>query len=151
MLAALHPSEDDDCGNPNLWPDTVPGSEWDPDAELPIAAGGEGARELLSDTRVEEEVQMALAIQYSMDNMWCEEEELARATALSLHSYCREQEQEQAEEDAGLLAALEASLEEALLVADVAWVTVFCSFEQDVSVVWQELEWLLVGQMRALL
>ncbi|XP_017596704.1 PREDICTED: poly [ADP-ribose] polymerase 10 [Corvus brachyrhynchos] len=135
VLAALHPSEDDDCENPSLWPDTVPGTEWDPDAEFPSVAGGEGARELLSDTRVEEEVQMALAIQYSMESTRCEEVELARATALSLRSYCREQEQ--AEEDAGLLAALEASLEEALLAADVAQVTVFCSFEQDVSAVRQ--------------
>ncbi|XP_039425839.1 protein mono-ADP-ribosyltransferase PARP10 [Corvus cornix cornix] len=147
VLAALHPSEDDDCENPSLWPDTVPGTEWDPDAEFPSVAGGEGARELLSDTRVEEEVQMALAIQYSMESTRCEEVELARATALSLRSYCREQEQ--AEEDAGLLAALEASLEEALLAADVAQVTVFCSFEQDVSAVRQELDWVLVGQLRA--
>ncbi|XP_027764211.1 protein mono-ADP-ribosyltransferase PARP10 [Empidonax traillii] len=90
---------------------------------------------------------MALAIQYSMENTRREEDDLARATALSLRSYYREQEQ--VEEDAGLLAALEASLEEALLAADTAQVTVFCSFERDVSEVPQELERALAGQLRA--
>lgn len=149
MMAALHPGKANDRGSPSPWPDTDPGSEWDLEAEIPCAAGGDGAEELLSDTRAaEEEVQMALAIQYSMDSKWCEEEELARATALSLRSYCREQEQERAEEDAGLLAALEASLEEALLAADEARVTVFGSSEQDVSALPRELERALAGQLR---
>ncbi|XP_059725055.1 protein mono-ADP-ribosyltransferase PARP10 isoform X2 [Haemorhous mexicanus] len=150
VLAALRPSDTDGRGSPDLFPDTIPGNKWDPNATFICAASGDGARELLSDTNVEdEEVQMALAIQYSMDHARDEQEELARATALSLRSYSREQEQEQAQEDARLLAALEASLEEALLVADVAWLTVFCSFEQDASVVVQELEQALAGRLRA--
>ncbi|XP_066058007.1 protein mono-ADP-ribosyltransferase PARP10 [Chamaea fasciata] len=152
MMAALHPSHASCGGGPNLWPD----SEWDPEAEIPCAAGGDGAKELLSDprevlsdTRVEEEVQMALAIQYSMDRTWCEEQELARATALSLRSYSREQEQERAEEDARLLAALEASLEEALPAADAARVTAFCSSERDASAAPRELERVLAARLRA--
>ncbi|CAN8176900.1 unnamed protein product [Coccothraustes coccothraustes] len=149
VLAALHPSDTDCRGSPDLWPDTVPGDEWDPDAAFTCAAGGDGARELLLDTDVEdEEVQMALAIQYSMDHAREEQEELARATALSLHSYSWEQEQEQAQEDVRLLTALEASLEEALLAADVAWVRVFCFSEQDASLVVRELEWALAGRLR---
>ncbi|XP_068034221.1 protein mono-ADP-ribosyltransferase PARP10 [Anomalospiza imberbis] len=149
VLAALRPSDADERGSPELWPGTDPSSEWDHNSAFICAAGGEGTGELLSDAEVEEEeAQMALAIQYSMDHTWCEQEELARATALSLHSYSREQEQEQAEEDARLLAALEASLEEALLAADAAWVTVFCSFEQDASSVARELERALAGLLQ---
>ncbi|XP_062371275.1 protein mono-ADP-ribosyltransferase PARP10 [Cinclus cinclus] len=146
VMAALHPSNAGGRGSPEPWPGTVPDGEWDPKDEIP---GEDGARDLLSDTRVEEEVQMALAIQYSMDNTWCEEQDLARATALSLRSYSREQRQEQAQEDAGLLAALEASLEEALQAADAACATVFCSLEQDASTVQQELERALAGKLRA--
>lgn len=149
VMAALHPRSASGRGTPELWPGTIPGGEWDPEDEIPCAAGGDGASELLSHTRVEEEVQVALAIQYSMDNTWCEEQDLARATALSLRSYSREQRQEQAQEDAGLLAALEASLEEALQAADVARVAVFCSLEQDVLAVLQELERALGAQQRA--
>ncbi|XP_053802455.1 protein mono-ADP-ribosyltransferase PARP10 isoform X2 [Vidua chalybeata] len=149
VLSALRPSDADERGSPELWPGTVPGNERDHNAAFICAAGGEGAGELLSGTGAEdEEVQMALAIQYSMDRAWCEQEELERATALSLRSYSREQEQEQAEEDARLLAALEASLEEALLAADAAWVTVFCSFERDASSVTRELERALAGLLR---
>nr|XP_031359990.1 protein mono-ADP-ribosyltransferase PARP10 [Lonchura striata domestica] len=151
VLAALRPSDAAARGSPELWPDTVPGNERDHNAAFICAAGGEGAAELLSDTEAEEEeeeVQMALAIQYSMDHACCEQEELARATALSLRSYSREREQERAEEDAGLLAALEASLEEALLAADSAWVTVFCSLERDAAAVTRELERALAGLLR---
>ncbi|XP_041344191.1 protein mono-ADP-ribosyltransferase PARP10-like [Pyrgilauda ruficollis] len=151
VLAALRPRDADDRGSPDPWPGAVPGDERNPDAAFISAAGGEGARELLSDTGAEEEeeVQMALPIQYSMDHARDEQEELARATALSLRSYSREQEQEQAEEDARLLAALEASLEEALLAADAAQVTVFGSFERDMSQVAQELRRALAGRQRA--
>ncbi|XP_014747652.1 PREDICTED: poly [ADP-ribose] polymerase 10 [Sturnus vulgaris] len=149
VMAALHPSSASGRGTPEPWPGTVPGGEWDPEDEIPCAAGGNGAEELLSHTRVEEEVQMALAIQCSMDNTWCEERELARATALSLRSYSRQQQQEQAQEDAGLLAALEASLEEALQAADAARLTVFCSLEQDAAAVPRELERALAGRQRA--
>lgn len=145
MMAALQLSHASRRGRPNLWAD----NEWDPEAEIPFVASEEGARELLSDTRVEEEMQMALAIQYSMDHTWCEEQELARATALSLHSYSREQEQERAEEDGRLLAALEASLEEALLAADAVRVTVFCSSERDTSAVLRELERALAVRLQA--
>ncbi|XP_064533697.1 protein mono-ADP-ribosyltransferase PARP10 isoform X2 [Pseudopipra pipra] len=147
LLAALRPGEADDHGDPKVWPDAILGSEWDPDAKFPDTADGKGAGEPLLGTGVEEEAEMALAIQYSMENMRREDEELARATALSLRSYCREREQ--VEEDAGLLAALEASLEEALVAADTAQVTVFCSFERDVSEVPRELERALAGRLRA--
>ncbi|XP_005533125.1 PREDICTED: poly [ADP-ribose] polymerase 10 [Pseudopodoces humilis] len=149
VLAALQPRGPAGRGSPGPWPEPVASGEWDLEAEFPCAAGGDGARELLSDTGVEEEVQMALAIQYSMDRTCCEEEELARATALSLRSYSREREQERAEEDARLLAALEASLEEALLAADAVRVTVFCSSEQDASAVPGELERELAARLRA--
>ncbi|XP_059334606.1 protein mono-ADP-ribosyltransferase PARP10 [Ammospiza nelsoni] len=153
LLAALRPSDADGRGSPGPWPDTLPGDEWDPNAAFICAAGGDGAKELLSDPGVEEEeeeeVQMALAIQFSMDHARHEQEELARATALSLSSYSREQEQEQAQEDASLLAAREASLEEALLAVDTARVTLFCSSEQDASAVARELERALAGRLRA--
>ncbi|XP_074415274.1 protein mono-ADP-ribosyltransferase PARP10 isoform X1 [Zonotrichia albicollis] len=153
LLAALRPSDADGRGSPDPWPDTLPGDEWDPNAAFICAAGGDGAKELLSNTGVEEEedeeVQMALAIQYSMDHTRHEQEELARATALSLSSYSHEQEQEQAQEDASLLAAQEASLEEALLAADVARVTLFCSSERDASAAARELERALAGRLRA--
>uniref|UniRef100_A0A8C3KPE6 RRM domain-containing protein n=1 Tax=Calidris pygmaea TaxID=425635 RepID=A0A8C3KPE6_9CHAR len=58
----------------------------------------------------DEEAQMLLAIQRSMENRGREEEELAKAVALSL--WQQQQEEEEGEEDAGLLAALAASLEE---------------------------------------
>ncbi|XP_041570079.2 protein mono-ADP-ribosyltransferase PARP10 isoform X2 [Taeniopygia guttata] len=147
VLAALRPSDAAERGSPELWPGTIPGNERDHNAAFICAASGEGAGELLSDTEAEEEeVQMALAIQYSMDHACCEQDELARATALSLRSYSREQER--AEEDAGLLAALEASLEETLLAADSAWVTVFCSLERDVAAVTRELERALAGLLQ---
>nr|XP_054494541.1 protein mono-ADP-ribosyltransferase PARP10 isoform X3 [Agelaius phoeniceus] len=152
VLAALRPSDTDSRGSPDPWPDTVPGDERDPNAAFICAAGGDGAKELLLDTGVEEEeeeVQMALAIQYSMDHARHEQEELARATALSLRSYSREQEQEQAQEDARLLAALEASLEEVLQAADTARVMVFCSSERDASAAARELERALAEQQRA--
>ncbi|XP_071274307.1 protein mono-ADP-ribosyltransferase PARP10 isoform X3 [Agelaius tricolor] len=152
VLAALRPSDTDSRGSPDPWPDTVPGDERDPNAAFICAAGGDGAKELLLDTGVEEEeeeVQMALAIQYSMDHARHEQEELARATALSLCSYSREQEQEQAQEDARLLAALEASLEEVLQAADTARVMVFCSSERDASAAARELERALAEQQRA--
>ncbi|XP_015472291.1 protein mono-ADP-ribosyltransferase PARP14-like [Parus major] len=148
MLAALQPRGPAGRGSPGPWPEPVASGEWDLEAEFPFAAGGDGARELLLDTGVQEEVQMALAIQYSMDRTWCEEQELARATALSLRSYSREREQERAEEDGELLAALEASLEEALLAADTVRVTVFCSSEQDASAVPRELERALAARLR---
>ncbi|RMC22813.1 hypothetical protein DUI87_00184 [Hirundo rustica rustica] len=105
-MAALHPR---------------PGGERDPEGRVAEGDGGDGAREPPSDAgAAEEEVQVALAVERSMDGAWREERELARATALSLRSYSRERERERAEDDAGLLAALEASLEEALPSADEA-------------------------------
>ncbi|XP_056340859.1 protein mono-ADP-ribosyltransferase PARP10 [Oenanthe melanoleuca] len=148
VMAALHPGSAGGRGSPELWPGTVPDAAWDAGDETPSAGGGDGAKELLSHTRVEEEVQMALAIQCSMDDSWCEEQELARATALSLRSFSRERRQERAQEDAGLLAALEASLEEALRAADVARATVFCSPEQEAAAVPRELGRALAGRQR---
>ncbi|XP_071437994.1 protein mono-ADP-ribosyltransferase PARP10 isoform X2 [Pithys albifrons albifrons] len=147
LLAALRPDEADDHKDPEVQPDAILSIKWDPDAKFLDTDGGEGAEKPLLGTGLEEEeAEMALAIQYSMDSTQREEEDLARATALSLRSYC--QEQEQVEQDAGLLAALGASLEEALLAADTAQVTVFCSFERDVSEVQQELERTLAGRLR---
>lgn len=151
LLAALRPGDADGDREPVLWPDD---DEQDPstsphtmdDEELPWGELGPGTAE------EEEEAQMVLAIQRSMDSTrhWEEEEaaELARATALSLRSYRRRHQEEEEEEAAGLLAALEASLEEALPVADVAQVMVFGSFERDASVVPQELERALAGRLR---
>lgn len=100
----------------------------------------------------EEEAQMLLAIQRSLDSTWNKDEELERATALSLHSFQEEQRAgpgpASEEEDAGLLAALEASLEEALPAADTARVTLYASFEQDVSALPRQLEQALEARLR---
>ncbi|CAM9306180.1 unnamed protein product [Bubo scandiacus] len=133
LLAALRPGEAGGDRDPASQPGDVLGAEQDPEAEPPAAAAGEGAGGPPASGRgaeeEEEEAQMVLAIQRSMDNTRREEEELERATALSLRSY-RQEEEEEEEEDAGLLAALEASLEEALPAADTAWVTLFSSCEE---------------------
>ena len=161
LLAALRPGEAAGDGEPAPQPGDVLGGEQDPDAEPLTVADGEGTGEMPSGERVagmeEEEAQMVLAIQRSMDSTRREEEELARATALSLRSYQQEQraapgtreEEEEEEEDAGLLAALEASLEEALPAADTARVTLFSPFERDVAAVPRELEQALEGRLRA--
>ncbi|XP_054672312.1 protein mono-ADP-ribosyltransferase PARP10 isoform X1 [Grus americana] len=155
-----------DDGEPALQAGDILGNEQGPSAEPLTAADGEVTGETLPGEqgagREEEEAQMVLAIQRSMDSTRREEEELARATALSLRSYHEEQraapgtrgeeeekEEEEDEEDAGLLAALEASLEEALPAADAAQVTLFSSFERDVAAVPRELEQALEGRLRA--
>ncbi|XP_068017174.1 protein mono-ADP-ribosyltransferase PARP10 isoform X2 [Melanerpes formicivorus] len=166
LLAALHPGDatddaTDDFTDSASDDDPWAGTEQDAGAE-PLAVGsGDGAREPqwgMGDARLaEEEAQMLLAIQRSMDSSRCQEQEvaeLARATALSLRSFQREQlalpsEEEEEEDDSRLRAALEASLEEAVPAADVARVTIFCSFERDVSAVPQALEQALEGQLRA--
>ncbi|KAM9302613.1 protein mono-ADP-ribosyltransferase PARP10 [Morus bassanus] len=159
LLAVLRPGEDAGNGEPVPQPSDDPGEEQDFYAKPLAVADGEGTGEMLSGGQgagmEEEEAQMVLAIQRSMDSRRHEEdeeEELARATALSLHSYCQEQRAapstRQEEEDAGLLAALEASLEEALPAADTARVMVFCSFERDVAAVPRELEQALEGRLR---
>lgn len=115
-----------------------------------------GTRDVLLDElesgEEDEEAQMLLAIQRSMDSTQHEDEELKRATALSLHSYREEQRAgpcpEGDEEDAGLLAALEASLEEALPAADTAQVTLYASFERDVSALPRQLEQALEARLR---
>ncbi|XP_064010575.1 protein mono-ADP-ribosyltransferase PARP10 isoform X2 [Pogoniulus pusillus] len=157
LLAALHPGNATDDATENATDDAKhapwAGTEQDAVAE-PLALGsGDDARELqwgTGDAKLSEEAQMVLAIQRSMDSSWCQEQEvaeLARATALSLRSYQREQLALPSEEDdTRLRAVLEASLEEA---ADVARVTIFCSFEQDVSVLPQALEQALEGQLQA--
>lgn len=157
LLAALHPGNATDDATENATDDAKhapwAGTEQDAVAE-PLAMGsGDDARELqwgTGDAKLSEEAQMVLAIQRSMDSSWCQEQEvaeLARATALSLCSYQREQLALPSEEDdTRLCAVLEASLEEA---ADVARVTIFCSFEQDASVLPQALEQALEGQLQA--
>lgn len=153
LLAALHPGEAAGDEDPAPQPGDILGGEQDPDAKPPEVANGEGTREMPLGGLEEEEAQMVLAIQRSMDSTRREEEELARATALSLRSYRQEQRAapstRKEEEDAGLLAALEASLEEALPAADAVQVTLFSSFEQDVAAVPRELEQALEGQLRA--
>ncbi|XP_032037085.1 protein mono-ADP-ribosyltransferase PARP10 [Aythya fuligula] len=141
------------------------GKEWDPDGVLePLGADQEpweasesyGTRDVLLDELEgggeDEEAQMLLAIQRSMDSTQHEDEELKRATALSLHSYREEQRAgphpASDEEDAGLLAALEASLEEALPAADTARVTLYASFERDVSALPRQLEQALEARLR---
>ncbi|KAM9386741.1 protein mono-ADP-ribosyltransferase PARP10 [Phaethornis superciliosus] len=151
LLATLHPG--DNAGEPG---DTL-GWQQDPGDDIPPAYYPQwGSR-----VGEEEEVQMALAIQHSMEiEQHQEEEALERATALSLRSYREEEEEEEAlahatalslssyhqeeEEEAEaavLQVALEASLEEALLAADSARVTVFTV---------QEAPEVLVGLERAL-
>lgn len=153
LLAALHPGEAAGDEDPAPQPGDILGGEQDPDAKPPEVANGEGTREMPLGGLEEEEAQMVLAIQRSMDSTRREEEELARATALSLRSYRQEQRAapstRKEEEDASLLAALEASLEEALPAADAVQVTLFSSFEQDVAAVPRELEQALEGQLRA--
>ncbi|XP_040403502.1 protein mono-ADP-ribosyltransferase PARP10 [Cygnus olor] len=141
------------------------GEEWDPsdvlkllgkDQELSEMSDSYGTEDVLlgklEGQAEEEEVQMLLAIQQSMDSTRHEDEELERATALSLHSYQEEQRAgpgpASEEEDAGLLAALEASLEEALPAADTARVTLYASFEQDVSALPRQLEQALEARLR---
>lgn len=151
LLAALRPSEATGDGDPAAQPGAVRDGEQDPDTEPPAVGDGGGA----GVGEEEEEAQMVLAIQRSMDSTRREDEELARATALSLRSYRQEQraspggrEEEEEEEDAGLLAALEASLEEALPAADAARVLLFSSFERDVAAAPGELERALAGRLR---
>ncbi|XP_054023520.1 uncharacterized protein LOC104297220 [Dryobates pubescens] len=166
LLAALHPGDATDDATNDFTDsasddDPWAGTELDAGAE-PLAMGsGDGAREPqwgMGDARLaEEEAQMVLAIQRSMDSSQCQEQEvaeLARATALSLRSFQREQlalpsEEEEKEDDSRLRAALEASLEEAVPVADVARVTIFCSFERDMSALPRALEQALEGQLQA--
>ncbi|XP_035170322.1 protein mono-ADP-ribosyltransferase PARP10 [Oxyura jamaicensis] len=142
------------------------GKEWDPgdvleplgvDQELWETSESYGTEDVLlgkleGRAEEEEEAQMLLAIQRSMDSTRHEDEELQRATALSLHSYREEQRAGPGpasdEEDAGLLAALEASLEEALPAADTARVTLYASFERDVSALPRQLEQALEARLR---
>ncbi|XP_043363147.1 protein mono-ADP-ribosyltransferase PARP10 isoform X3 [Dermochelys coriacea] len=99
---------------------------------------------------VEEEAQLLLAIQQSMDSQHWEEEELQRATELSLRSYEQEQHQASAEPapDHSLQAALQESLEEALCVAGSAQLIIYSAYEQDVSALPGQLEQALRAQQR---
>ncbi|XP_067416236.1 protein mono-ADP-ribosyltransferase PARP10 [Emydura macquarii macquarii] len=134
------------------------GSETEVEANLdlytePEEAPGtaEGAAEgaaVTAERSVEEEAQLLLAIQQSMDSQRWEEEELQRATELSLRSYQQEQHQASAEPapDRSLQVALEESLEEALCVAGSAQLTIYSAFEQDVSALPGQLEQALRAQ-----
>uniref|UniRef100_A0A8C0GWE7 Poly [ADP-ribose] polymerase n=1 Tax=Chelonoidis abingdonii TaxID=106734 RepID=A0A8C0GWE7_CHEAB len=95
-----------------------------------------------SECSMEEEAQLLLAIQQSMDSQRWEEEELQRATELSLRSYEQEQHQAptQPAADCSLQAALVESLEEALCVAGSAQLTIYSAYEQDISVLPGQLE-----------
>ncbi|XP_053874931.1 protein mono-ADP-ribosyltransferase PARP10 isoform X2 [Malaclemys terrapin pileata] len=101
-----------------------------------------------SECSMEEEAQLLLAIQRSMDSQHWEEEELQRATELSLRSYEQEQHQALAEPaaDRSLQAALVESLEEALCVAGSAQLTIYSAYEQDVSALPGQLEQALRAQ-----
>ncbi|KAM9165497.1 protein mono-ADP-ribosyltransferase PARP10 isoform 2-T3 [Pangshura tecta] len=141
--AATSPEEEEDLYTMGE-PGTAAGQE---EAEaVPAGHGGErrgladGDEEQLpcaaqSQCSMEEEVQLLLAIQQSMDSQRWEEEELQRATELSLRSYEQEQHQAPAEPAAerSLQAALVESLEEALCVAGSAQLTIYSAYEQDVS------------------
>ncbi|XP_071594692.1 LOW QUALITY PROTEIN: protein mono-ADP-ribosyltransferase PARP10 [Heliangelus exortis] len=153
LLATLHPG--DNAGESG---DTL-GWQQDPRDDFPPASNPHwGSR-----VGEEEEVQMALATQCSMEmEQHQEEEALAQATALSLHSYREEEEealahatalslssyhQEEEEAEAAVLqVALEASLEEALLAADSVRVTVFTA--QEAPEVLAGLERALAGQLQ---
>ncbi|XP_061463212.1 protein mono-ADP-ribosyltransferase PARP10 isoform X2 [Rhineura floridana] len=93
----------------------------------------------------EEEAQLLLAIQQSMDSARQEEEQLRWATELSLRSW----EQEQAPSpDAATLSAMSISLEEALQAADSVQLVVFVGSEEDVGPLAQGLELALRAQLR---
>ncbi|KYO31894.1 poly [ADP-ribose] polymerase 10 [Alligator mississippiensis] len=131
-------------------PEPVAATEPEPELELEEgeprgpADGGEKLPGAELGSSADEEAQLLLAIQQSMDSQHEEEEQLQRATELSLRSYCRESEPGAV----GLAAALEASLEEALEVADAARVTVYTAYEQDVSALLSQLEQALEAQLR---
>ncbi|XP_064364066.1 protein mono-ADP-ribosyltransferase PARP10 [Dromaius novaehollandiae] len=134
-------SEEDPSGEPEPG-STVPGEPWGP------ADGGDAAEQEEEEEEEEEAAAMLLAIQRSMESTGREEEELQRATRLSLRSYERER-RAAAAEDPGLRAALEASLEEALPAADAARVTLYAAFERDVSALPRQLERALEARLRA--
>uniref|UniRef100_A0A8C8S031 Poly [ADP-ribose] polymerase n=1 Tax=Pelusios castaneus TaxID=367368 RepID=A0A8C8S031_9SAUR len=111
------------------------------------AEAEEGAARTMEHS-VEEEAQLLLAIQQSMDSQRWEEEELRRATELSLRSFQQEQHQASPEPvpDHGLQTALEESLEEVLCVAGSARLTIYSAFERDVSALPGQLEKALRAQ-----
>uniref|UniRef100_A0A674J4Z2 Uncharacterized protein n=1 Tax=Terrapene triunguis TaxID=2587831 RepID=A0A674J4Z2_9SAUR len=101
-----------------------------PEEEEDLYTVGEpGTAPFQSQCSMEEEAQLLLAIQQSMDSQRWEEEELQRATELSL-----------------LQAALAESLEEALCVAGSAQLTIYSAYEQDVSALPGQLEQALRAQ-----
>ncbi|XP_062987331.1 protein mono-ADP-ribosyltransferase PARP10 [Elgaria multicarinata webbii] len=104
------------------------------DGPLPLAAPE-------SSTSEEEEAQLLLAIQESMDSAWQEEEEIRRATELSLRSWERERAPSP---DAALLSVLSASLE----AADEAQLVVCVGSEDGVAPLAHELEMALRAQLR---
>uniref|UniRef100_A0A8D0LD74 Uncharacterized protein n=1 Tax=Sphenodon punctatus TaxID=8508 RepID=A0A8D0LD74_SPHPU len=110
--------------------------------EEPVAAGTPD----LAKPSSEEEAQLLLAIQQSMERAWQEEEELRRATELSLR--CYQQEQAPVPADANLQATLDISLADALQSADSARLTVFAAFEQDVSALPRQLEAALQARLQ---
>ncbi|XP_050795762.1 protein mono-ADP-ribosyltransferase PARP10 [Gopherus flavomarginatus] len=152
-FAATSPEEEEDLYTVGE-PGTPAGQE---EEEEVVPAGHDGEQRGLADgdeeeeklpcaaqskCSMEEEAQLLLAIQQSMDSQRWEEEELQRATELSLRSYEQEQHQAPAEPaaDRSLQAALVESLEEALCVAGSAQLTIYSAYEQDVSALPGQLE-----------
>ncbi|XP_030409948.1 protein mono-ADP-ribosyltransferase PARP10 isoform X2 [Gopherus evgoodei] len=151
-LAAPSPEEEEDLYTVGE-PGTPAGQE---EAEEVVPAGHDGEWRGLADGEeeeklpcaaqsecsMEEEAQLLLAIQQSMDSQRWEEEELQRATELSLRSYEQERHQAPAESaaDLNLQAALVESLEEALCMAGSAQLTIYSAYEQDVSALPGQLE-----------
>ncbi|KAG6921035.1 hypothetical protein G0U57_010928, partial [Chelydra serpentina] len=160
--AGSSPEEEAEEDLYTVWePGTAAGQEEAVPAGRGLADGGEEEEELPCAARspkatfqpecsVEEEAQLLLAIQQSMDSQRWEEEELQRATELSLRSYEQEQQQATAAPapDRSLQAALQESLEEALCVAGSARLTVYAAYEQDVSALPGQLEQALRAQQR---
>ncbi|XP_066481709.1 protein mono-ADP-ribosyltransferase PARP10 [Tiliqua scincoides] len=127
------------------------------EAAAPLAAEEEGSMALepieggpLPDSEsssVDEEAELLLAIQKSIDSAREEDAELQRAKELSLRSYQLEQEQELGP-DPPLLSALGVSLEDVPLAADLAELVVCTGVGEEVAPLTRELEAVLRAQLQ---
>nr|XP_056710557.1 protein mono-ADP-ribosyltransferase PARP10 [Euleptes europaea] len=166
LLAALQPASVGAAAEGEAWPvgsneveieDLYSAPELE--AAVPPSTGEEEARpskgEVLeggplcpmADTAAEE-AQLLLAIQQSMDSARQEEEELRRATELSLRSYQEEETVRGASPDAALQAVLSISLEEAQQTAHSAQLGICAASPGDATRLAQELEVALRAQLR---
>lgn len=125
-------------GGPLL--DAEPGSA-EEDVELLLAI-----QESMNSNK-EEEAELLLAIQQSLDSSRKEDVELQKATELSLRSYQREQECLPCP-DPPLLSMLGVSLEDVPLAADLAELVVCTGTGQEVAPLVKELETALRAQLR---